>query len=161
MTNREFFVQRMQAELPAFRKVLQALPPDRLDYKPHESSPTAQQIVWTLAREWEVSLNVVHENKGEWTNLPAPAMNEMVPRFEKAWNGVAEGAAKLDDAAWDKNAQFYYGGKMVSEQPVNQFLWFILFDAIHHRGQLTTYIRPMGGKVPAVYGPSGDERPRV
>jgi uncharacterized damage-inducible protein DinB len=35
---------------------------------------------------------------------------------------------------------------------------FILFDAIHHRGQLSTYIRPMGGQVPAIYGPSGDSR---
>ncbi|HZL66321.1 MAG TPA: DinB family protein, partial [Candidatus Limnocylindrales bacterium] len=32
-----------------------------------------------------------------------------------------------------------------------------LFDAIHHRGQLTVYIRPMGGKVPAIYGPSADD----
>ena len=40
----------------------------------------------------------------------------------------------------------------------NWFLWFILFDAIHHRGQLTVYIRPMGGTVPGVYGPSGDSR---
>jgi uncharacterized damage-inducible protein DinB len=46
---------------------------------------------------------------------------------------------------------------MVSEQPVGQFLWFILFDAIHHRGQLSAYLRPMGGKVPAIYGPSADE----
>jgi uncharacterized damage-inducible protein DinB len=48
---------------------------------------------------------------------------------------------------------------MVSEQPVSEFLWMIFFDAIHHRGQLTTYLRPMGSKVPAIYGPSGDERP--
>ena len=49
-------------------------------------------------------------------------------------------------------------GKVVSEQPVGQFLWFILFDAIHHRGQLAAYLRPMGGKVPAIYGPSADAR---
>jgi uncharacterized damage-inducible protein DinB len=47
---------------------------------------------------------------------------------------------------------------MVSEQPVGTFLWFILFDAIHHRGQLSAYLRPMGGKVPSIYGPSADER---
>jgi uncharacterized damage-inducible protein DinB len=35
-------------------------------------------------------------------------------------------------------------------------MWLALFDAVHHRGQLTTYIRPMGGKVPSVYGPSAD-----
>ena len=37
------------------------------------------------------------------------------------------------------------------------FVWGMFFDAIHHRGQLTTYLRPMGGKVPSIYGPSGDD----
>jgi uncharacterized damage-inducible protein DinB len=36
-------------------------------------------------------------------------------------------------------------------------LWGLLFDAVHHRGQLSAYIRPMGGKVPSIYGPSGDD----
>ena len=62
-------------------------------------------------------------------------------------------------ASWNRSAQFYYGGKLASEQPVGTFLWLILFDAIHHRGQLSAYLRPMGGKVPAIYGPSADERP--
>jgi len=63
----------------------------------------------------------------------------------------------MDEAAWTKQAQFFYNGQMVSEQPAGDFLWFILFDAIHHRGQLSAYLRPMGGKVPAIYGPSADE----
>jgi uncharacterized damage-inducible protein DinB len=42
------------------------------------------------------------------------------------------------------------------EQPLGDLLWFFFFDAIHHRGQLSTYIRPMGGKVPSIYGPSAD-----
>jgi uncharacterized damage-inducible protein DinB len=37
------------------------------------------------------------------------------------------------------------------------FLWLMLMDSIHHRGQLSVYIRPAGGKVPSIYGPSGDE----
>jgi len=66
--------------------------------------------------------------------------------------------AALDDAGWTRKGQFFAGGKMMLEQPIGEFLWFILFDAIHHRGQLSTYIRPMGGQVPAIYGPSGDSR---
>jgi uncharacterized damage-inducible protein DinB len=56
-------------------------------------------------------------------------------------------------------AKFYYNGKVVSEQPIGQFLWFILFDAIHYPGQLSAYLRPMGSTVPAIYGPSADESP--
>ena len=43
------------------------------------------------------------------------------------------------------------------EDTIAQFVWGFLFDAVHHRGQLTTYLRPMGGKVPSIYGPSADD----
>lgn len=49
------------------------------------------------------------------------------------------------------------GGQHIMDQPLGEFLWYLFFDAIHHRRQLSTYIRPMGGKVPQIYGPSGDD----
>ena len=59
----------------------------------------------------------------------------------------------MDEASWNRVGQFYYNGKVISEQPVGQFLWFILFDAIHHSGQLFAYLRPMGGTVPLSMDP--------
>jgi uncharacterized damage-inducible protein DinB len=156
MTLREFYLQRHKAELPAFMKVLRALPENRLEYTPHDRSPSARDIVWTMAQEVKVCVDVLTTNRGEWTATPAPPFEEMLALFERSSNAIAEQAARINDAAWERNAEFYFGGKKVSEQPVGRFLWFILFDAIHHRGQLTTYLRPMGGKVPAVYGPSAD-----
>ena len=58
---------------------------------------------------------------------------------------------------WGQSTKLYIGDKMIKEQPLGDFLWYMFFDAIHHRGQLSTYIRPMGGKVPSIYGPSGDD----
>ena len=52
----------------------------------------------------------------------------------------------------------YYNGKLMKTSPLGETVWDFFHDAIHHRGQLTTYIRPMGGKVPGVYGPSADTR---
>jgi uncharacterized damage-inducible protein DinB len=43
------------------------------------------------------------------------------------------------------------------EDTIENFVWGFLFDAIHHRGQISTYLRPMGGKVPSIYGPSADD----
>jgi uncharacterized damage-inducible protein DinB len=82
----------------------------------------------------------------------------MLGLFEQWSNELTDTVSKMDEASWNRLAQFYYNGKVVSEQPVGQFLWFILFDAIHHRGQLSAYLRPMGGTVPAIYGPSADSR---
>jgi uncharacterized damage-inducible protein DinB len=159
MTQREFYVKRRRAELPVFLKVLRALPADQMQYKPHERSPSAEQLVWTLTSELRSGVEAVKEGRAEWRSEPAPPLETMISQFETWYGELVDGIEAMDEAAWDRKTQFYYGGKMVSEQPLSEFLWMIFFDAIHHRGQLTTYLRPMGSKVPAIYGPSGDERP--
>lgn len=158
MTDREFYLARLKAEFPGFQKVLQALPKDKLDYKPHESSPSAAQIVSTLAGEHKACVGLLETGAVEYTVAPPRAFDEMASQFEQNWMKIEEDVARLDEAGWTKMGRLSSGGKEYPGQPVGQFLWFILFDAIHHRGQLTAYIRPMGGKVPGVYGPSGDSK---
>jgi uncharacterized damage-inducible protein DinB len=159
MTLREFYVQRQQAELPLFLKVLKALPKDQLSYKPNDRSPSAEQLVWRLTSNLQACLGAVTEKKFEWKVLPPPPLDEMLRLFERWSNELIDRVSKIDEASWNQTAQLYYSGKLASEQPVGTFLWFVLFDGIHHRGQLSAYLRPMGGKVPAIYGPSADERP--
>jgi uncharacterized damage-inducible protein DinB len=48
-------------------------------------------------------------------------------------------------------------GKVLWEASLGDMLFGFLFDAVHHRGQLSSYLRPMGSKVPSIYGPSGDD----
>jgi len=83
------------------------------------------------------------QNRGEWNTEPPPPFAEMVRLFEQWLSELVDGVERLDDASWDRVAKFYANGKVVNEQPVGQFLWYILFDAIHHRGQLSAYLRPM------------------
>jgi len=158
MTLREFYLQRRQAEFPVFLRVLRALPADQVGYKPHEQSPSAQQIVWTLTKELKACLDAATNYSAEWNTSPPAPLNEMLSMFERWSIDLADRVATMDDALWNRTAQFYYNGKVVNQQPVGQFLWFIHFDAIHHRGQLSAYLRPMGAKVPSIYGPSADER---
>lgn len=159
MTPREFYLERRKAEMPAFINVLRALPADKTGYKPHDRSPSAEQLVWTLTNELRSCVEAATKNKAEWHTDPTPPLAEMIDLFERYYKELTEAVSKMDDAAWSGTAQFYYGGKLVSEQPVGQFLWFIHFDAIHHRGQLSAYLRPMGGSVPSIYGPSADSSP--
>jgi uncharacterized damage-inducible protein DinB len=156
MTQREFYLERRRAEIPVFMKVLKALPAQKLDYKPHERSPSAEQLMWTLTKELGSCLDAATQYKAEWRTEPPPPFDEMLDLFERWSNELTDRVEKMDDASWNRVAKFYYNGKVVSEQPVGQFLWFILFDAIHHRGQLSAYLRPMGAKVPPIYGPSAD-----
>jgi len=158
MTLREFYLERRRAEVPVFLSVLKALPAERLGYQPHDRSPSAEQIVWTLTSELRACVDAATQFRAEWKVEPAPPFREMVDLFERRSNELSDVVSKMDETTWNRAAQFYYNGKVVSEQPVGQFLWYILFDAIHHRGQLSAYLRPMRGKVPGIYGPSGDSR---
>jgi uncharacterized damage-inducible protein DinB len=63
----------------------------------------------------------------------------------------------MNDAAWDRPASFLVDGKPVWQAPTGDMLFGFLFDAIHHRGQISSYLRPMGAKVPSIYGPSADD----
>ena len=54
-------------------------------------------------------------------------------------------------------ADFFIGPKQTGDIPLPEFLDFMLHDQIHHRGQLSIYVRMAGGKVPSIYGPSADE----
>jgi uncharacterized damage-inducible protein DinB len=103
---------------------------------------------------------MVDEGRVEWKPVDPPDGVETVKKaFAEAYEELDGRLARLDDAAWRKTVALTAGGKVVREWPLGEFLWFFFFDAIHHRGQLSTYIRPMGGKVPAIYGPSGDQAP--
>lgn len=156
--DRDFYLQRQNLELPIFLNVLRAIPKEQIQYKPHERSPSAEQLVWTLASEMATCVRAVTEHRGEWRHDQPPPLEEMIALFARSSHDLAAQVAQMDDAAWARNAQFFHNGQMVSEMPVCDFLWMVLFDAIHHRGQLSAYLRPMGAKVPKIYGPSADER---
>lgn len=143
--------------MPAFLKVLKALPKDKLDYKPHERSPSARQLVWTLASELAACIDVARLHRAEWKIEPPPPLEKMLQLFEERSNELYECVSAMDESSWERFAQLYSEGKLVFERPTGEYLWMVHFDAIHHRGQLSTYLRPMGAKVPSIYGPSADE----
>jgi uncharacterized damage-inducible protein DinB len=70
---------------------------------------------------------------------------------------VDEALAKIDDKAWGRSVKFFFGTPEPMEDTLENWVWGFLMDAVHHRGQLSTYLRPMGSKVPSIYGPSADD----
>ena len=157
MTIREFYLQNRKHELPVFQRVLAALPKDQFHYKPHERSPSTQQIVWTMVQEQKCLIDLIDTGELTFTNVPAPAPDEMIRLFNEYYEKLMHMVAAMPDSDWHKNGKFVMGGKVLREQPIGGFLFGFHQDMIHHRGQLSTYIRPMGGKVPSIYGPSADD----
>jgi uncharacterized damage-inducible protein DinB len=158
MTNLEFCIARRKAETPAFIRVLKAIPKKRLDYRPDPKARTAAELAWLLATEEAALASLIKDGVVEWKESTPPAdIAKAVAAYEKSSAEVNERLEHLDEAAWDKKVRFLMGGGGAWEDALGQMVWGFLFDAIHHRGQLSTYLRPMGGKVPSIYGPSADD----
>ncbi len=154
----QFFVTRWEEEQAAFGRVLRALPAEKLDYKPHERSTGAGDLAWQLAIEQRNMSELLSSGEAVWDTSPRPASHDdIVAAWDKATETLRENLKGLDDAACAKDGKFIMGGNPIWSDKVGNMLWGFLFDMVHHRGQLSTYIRPMGGKVPSIYGPSGDD----
>jgi len=158
MDSRGFFAARWKAEGKAFVNVMRALPEGQGGYRPHPRSRSAAELAWVLACETVGMLDLIEKGELDWSDAPPPAtLREIADRYAAAQQTVTSRLQRIDDAAWAAKVQFKAGGAVQWEAPLGEMLWGFLFDAIHHRGQLSTYLRPMGGTVPSIYGPSGDD----
>lgn len=157
MTNREFFIQRWEAEQPAFLKVLRAVPETQLSYRPHERSTAAGALAWQLAEEQKQLCELFDTGQINFEQRPHPEKaGDIAAAYEKATDDLRGKLKSASDDKWSAKGKFIMGGKEVWSDSVQNLCWGYLFDMVHHRGQLSAYLRPMGGKVPAIYGPSAD-----
>jgi uncharacterized damage-inducible protein DinB len=164
LSSRQFFVQRWEQEYPAFVNVFKALPPDRLDYRPHPQSRSAGELVGLMVSAQESCIQLCASRKSmysglRWQESSGPGtLAERIDAYERGHESLAAQLRSMDDAGWSHPAWLIQGTEeILLKDTVGGLLWIALFDVIHHRGQLSSYIRPMGGRVPSIYGPSGDE----
>jgi uncharacterized damage-inducible protein DinB len=159
MTNLEFCIVRRKAEVPAFTRVLKAIPATRLDYRPDPKARTAVELAWVIASEEAALVKLLDTGIVEWKDeRPPAAVHEIAAVYERSAAAVDARLARLGEPAWDDAGRLLVAdGSGAWEDTIGHFVWGFLFDAVHHRGQLSTYLRPMGGKVPSIYGPSADD----
>jgi len=159
MTNREFFIKRWRQEYPTFVKVFRAVPADRLDYRPDPVTRSAAELLWLQVQEKQCWFALLETGKIDWKETPPSlSLHDMIRTYEKAHAELAPALERVDERmSNEKLTQFVMDGQVFFELPLGEMFWLGLFDAIHHRGQLSVYIRPMGGRVPSIYGPSADD----
>jgi len=153
------FADTYKREHATTLKVLKAFPGDKAEYRPHPGNNTAKQIAWTFVVENNVMLAAIKGPLDLGSAFPpAPAtFADCVAAYEKSAKDMMAQLDKMPDSRLTETVKFPSGKNQMADYPVGEFLWFMLMDSIHHRGQLSVYIRPAGGKVPSIYGPSGDE----
>ena len=164
LSTREFFVQRWEQEYPAFVRVFEALPPNHLDYRPHPQSRSAGELVGLMVSAQRSCIELCKSQKSLYSGLRwqdsegLGGLRDMIEAYKRDHDTLGSQLRTLDDKSWNHPAWLIQGTEeILLKDTVGGLLWIALFDVIHHRGQLSSYIRPMGGRVPSIYGPSGDE----
>jgi uncharacterized damage-inducible protein DinB len=127
--------------------------PEGSDYRPDPKSRTAREIAWQIVCEETMIIEALETGRAEWAPPPLPAtMKEVLDAYERQSAGMGERWKALPASRWNGPLEFFG-----SQRPAAPMAWSFLFDIVHHRGQITTYLRPMGSTVPQIYGPSADE----
>ena len=152
MDEKSLFTKFWTNESKTTRTVLSRIP-EASDYRPDPKSRTAHEIAWQIVCEEKMIIDALENGKAEWAPPSMPAtMKEVLDAYETQSDGMTQRWKALPAERWEGMLEFF-GAK----RPASPMAWSFLFDIVHHRGQITTYLRPMGSKVPQVYGPSGDE----
>jgi uncharacterized damage-inducible protein DinB len=152
MDEKLLFTTFWTTESKTTRNVLARIP-EGSDYRPDPKSRTAKEIAWQMVCEEKMIIEALENGKAEWAPPPVPAtMKDVLAAYEQQSAGIVRRWKELSAERWDGTLEFF--GK---KRPASPMAWSFLFDIVHHRGQISTYLRPMGAKVPQIYGPSGDE----
>ena len=156
----EHYTRLMESELPATLKVLGAVKDDTRNYKPDDKSRTAWDLathiatsdVWFLdsiikgAFTWDP--DAAKKAEGQFKNT-----NDVVEFYKKAIPAKLQELRGLSADNLTRDVDFFG----MFKSPAVVLLGMANNHGIHHRGQLAAYLRPMGSKVPAIYGGSADE----
>jgi uncharacterized damage-inducible protein DinB len=152
----QIYLPQLQNERKTTRRVIEAIPADKSGYRPDPTSKTALELAWHLASSECFFLNSVAAGKFE----PGGSMPEHIKTSADVLAWYDENSAKATAAisalkgdALTANIDF----RGVFNFPAIVYIGLMNNHSIHHRGQLATYLRPMGAKVPRIYGGSADE----
>jgi uncharacterized damage-inducible protein DinB len=159
MTSRESFLLMWDLEKAATQRVLAAVPEKDLNWKPDPKSRSAIELSAFVAAHAPILTRFLETGEVKAAPMAPPkSIREAAGMFTASLPGVEKALKSVDEKTWDTKMATLYDekGKVMQSAPLGGMIWFTLFDLIHHRGQLSTYIRPLGGKVPAIYGPSAD-----
>lgn len=138
------------------RSVIEAIPADKSDYRPDEVSKSAMELAWHIVATEMRFLEAVAAGEFDLSPRPRPdsvkTPADLVNWYEQSFTPRFDALTKLSDEQLIKIVDF----RGMFQLPAVMYLNFVLHHSVHHRGQLSVYLRPMGGKVPAIYGESYD-----
>jgi uncharacterized damage-inducible protein DinB len=146
----------VQNEHRTTRSVIEAIPADSGDYRPDPISRSAMELAWHIVAAEHRFYSGIARGEFDFTPIHRPETvctpAEIAQWYEGSFNKNFEGLRALNGNQLSKVVDF----RGMFQLPAVAYFDFSLRHTIHHRGQLSGYLRAMGGKVPAIYGESYD-----
>jgi uncharacterized damage-inducible protein DinB len=159
---RQHFLDVFAREHATTLRVLRAYPDDQLDLKPGERSMSARELVGIFILEQWLAERALTTGF-DWSSPPPPrpempdSVEGIARMLDERHQRVVALVRDASDESLGGTVNFFVAPKTMGDVPKIDFLWGMVFDQVHHRGQLSVYLRVAGAKVPSIYGPSGDE----
>jgi len=158
MDQKELLIHFWEKEATATRKVISRIPQGTCDYKPEVKSRTAREIAWLIVMEEKILAEGIENGALDWSETTPPeTIQEILDVYDRHHDDVTARLKAIATEQYEKEMPFKVGGNELYRATGFDFAWEFLFDKVHHRGQLSTYLRPMGSTVPSIYGPTADE----
>jgi len=155
MIQKEDLLRLLKKEFATTVRVMLAHPQDKRDFKPHERSQDAIRLMSTFVFEmYLLGAYMFGEplDPLRFQEYAPESIDQVIRDFEKESFNIEGKLVDLPEEELRRPVSF--GG---TDFVVDEFALMMLHDQIHHRGQLSVYVRMAGGKVPAIYGPSADD----
>ena len=161
-TARQQFLDAYEREHATTMKVLRAYPPEKSELQPHPKCKPARELAWIFVLERGLGKaafgNAFASGQRGGGPPPPPAKwEDVLTALESAHVEFRDVFNSFTDEQLAEPIKFFGGPKTLVDVPRLAFAWFLVHDQIHHRGQMSIYLRMADGKVPSIYGPSGDE----
>jgi uncharacterized damage-inducible protein DinB len=152
----EVELPQLQREQATTKKIIEAIPLDKGDYRPEPIAKSALELAWHIVAAENRFLAGVATGAFDFTPNQRPehikTSADIAKWYEDSFQTNLAALKKMSGEALTKSIDF----RGMFQLPAVAYLQFNNNHSIHHRGQLSVYLRPMGGKVPAIYGESYD-----
>jgi uncharacterized damage-inducible protein DinB len=150
------FLPAVEREHATTQRVIQAIPLEKGDYRPDPVAKSALELAWHIAASEKRFLNGIADGGFDFSPVPRPDSvrnsADIANWYEDMYQAVLSRLKGMTGEQLSKVLDF----RGMFQMPAVAFFQTTLSHSVHHRGQLSTYLRPMGGKVPAIYGESYD-----
>ncbi|HEU4566371.1 MAG TPA: DinB family protein [Gemmatimonadaceae bacterium] len=156
---KERFAEVYEREHATTMKVLRAFPPEQAELRPSERSSSARRLAWTFVMEERMMLMAIRGEPVLGGGYPAPpeSWEAILDDFATQHEQIMAELRSPSSSELQGTVRFFTAPKQMGDYRTMEFLWYMLHDQIHHRGQLSVYVRIAGAKLPSIYGPSADE----